>query len=121
MGRTAEIGAKGERIAVKYLRQNGFLIRDLNWRCGRYELDIVAERLGVIHFVEVKTRSSSGWCTPESAMTKSQFKSMRHAAIAYLAQIRFRGEHQFDLIAVEMQGDEPLDVRYIEKAMQSSW
>ncbi|MFI3279570.1 MAG: YraN family protein [Rikenellaceae bacterium] len=121
MGLTLEIGAQGERIAVKYLREHGFLIHDLNWRAGRYEIDVIAERWGVLHFVEVKTRRSSGWSKPEDAITKEKFSALRHAASSYIAQKRFFGETQFDLIAVEMQGDVAVEIRYIEKAMQCSW
>ena len=42
MGTTAETGRAGERAAVEYLRGAGYEICVLNWRSGRYELDIVA-------------------------------------------------------------------------------
>ncbi len=121
MSLTSEIGARGERIAVKYLREHGFLIHEINWRNGRYEIDIIAERWGTLHFVEVKTRKSGSWSTPEQAITKEKFAALRRAASAYIGQKAFRGETQFDLIAVEMQGDVAVEVRYVEKAMQCSW
>ncbi len=117
----AEIGAKGEAIATKYLRRNGFMIRDLNWRNGRYEIDIIAERWGVVHFVEVKTRKKGGWSSPEDAITSAKFASLRKAASAYLASHAITGEHQFDLVAIDMDGDNPSDIRYVENAMQSAW
>ncbi len=121
MTQAATIGAKGERIAVAYLRKNGFLIRELNWRNGRYEIDIIAERWGVIHFVEVKSRKAGGWISPEESINQNKFNALRRAASAYLAINFLRGEHQFDLVAIDMEGDTPSDVRYIENAMQSSW
>ncbi|MFI3332392.1 MAG: YraN family protein [Rikenellaceae bacterium] len=121
MTEAAIIGARGEKEAVRYLRRNKFLIRELNWRSSRYEIDIIAERWGVLHFVEVKCRKAGGWSSPEEAITEHKFASLRRAAASYLGQYYFRGEHQFDLIAVEMDGDRLVDLRYIENAMQSRW
>ncbi len=121
MEQKGQIGAAGEKRAIAHLRANGFLIRERNWRNGRYEIDIIAERWGVIHFVEVKSRKVGGWSTPEQAITKHKFESLRHAAAAYLGLNAIRGEHQFDLIAVDMDGQTPVDVRHIENAMQSTW
>ncbi len=117
----AIIGARGEKEAVKYLRRNRFLIRELNWRSGRYEIDIIAERWGVLHFVEVKSRKAGGWSSPEEAITAHKFASLRRAASSYMGQHYYKGEHQFDLIAIEMDGETLADLRYIEKAMQSEW
>ncbi len=56
-----QIGNLGERLAVKYLRGKEFEILDVNVHLGKYaELDIVAQKNEVIHFVEVKTGTSSG-------------------------------------------------------------
>ncbi len=118
---TSQIGTLGEQAAVDFLRSKGFYIRERNWRNGRYEIDIIAEKWGEIHFVEVKTRKAGGWSTPEMAITREKFNSLRHAAAAYLGMISHRGEHQFDLIAVEMLEMKVVELRYIEKAMQSSW
>ena len=47
MTAAAETGRAGERAATEYLRRAGYEICALNWRQGRYELDIVACREGV--------------------------------------------------------------------------
>ena len=53
---TTLIGARGEEIATEWLRARGYMIVSRNWRDGRYEVDIIAQRGFSLHFVEVKTR-----------------------------------------------------------------
>ena len=50
------IGRFGEDIACEYLEGSGFevIARNYNTRCG--EIDVIAERRGMLHFIEVKTR-----------------------------------------------------------------
>ena len=121
MSTTAETGRAGERAAAEYLRRAGYEICALNWRSGRYELDIVARKAGIVHFVEVKTRRAGGLTTPEEAITPRKFASLRRAAEAYMAQHRVRLEPQFDLAAVDLFPDGSLNVRFTERAMECNW
>lgn len=116
-----ESGAAGERAAVDWLRNNGFMIVEQNWRAGRYEIDIIASRWGILHIVEVKTRRADSLTQPEDAITKQKFRSVQRAASAYIAQRRLQNELQFDLMAVEILSDGSLNVRFIENAMQCAW
>ncbi len=50
-----EVGDLGESVAVEYLRRHGFSIRDRNIARKTGELDVIAEKEGTLHFVEVKT------------------------------------------------------------------
>ncbi|HDN84600.1 MAG TPA: YraN family protein, partial [Candidatus Aerophobetes bacterium] len=50
-----EIGKRGEKLAISYLKKRGYRILDKNFRCKIGEIDIVAENDGQIVFVEVKT------------------------------------------------------------------
>ena len=54
---TLTIGALGEEIACRFLVGQKFDLLDRNFRqkCG--EIDIVAEKWGTLHFIEVKTVS----------------------------------------------------------------
>src|SRR5581483_5783343 len=52
-----EIGNVGEGIACRYLENNGFKVLERNFlrKCG--EIDVIAEKFNVIHFIEVKSVS----------------------------------------------------------------
>ncbi len=50
-----EWGKMAEDIAAEYLLTNGYIIRERNWRIGnKIEIDIIAEKDGIIVFVEVR-------------------------------------------------------------------
>lgn len=57
MGITQKTGRLGEELAGRFLMKRGYKIVDRNYRRPWGELDIVAEKKGKIHFVEVKSVS----------------------------------------------------------------
>lgn len=121
MNTAAETGRTGERAAVEYLLRAGYEIRDLNWRMGRYELDIVARKEEILHFVEVKTRQKEGLTPPEAAVTRRKFKALTRAATGYLRSSGWNGEVQFDLVAVRIAANGSIEVELIENAMEYNW
>lgn len=57
MKNNVEIGRLGEEIAVEYLMREKFsLIKQNTWLAGA-EIDIIAAKNHIIHFIEVKTVS----------------------------------------------------------------
>ena len=48
-------GKDGERMAREFLVNKGFTIVACNWRSGRQEIDIIAFKEKILHFIEVKT------------------------------------------------------------------
>lgn len=114
-------GAIGEQAAVDYLRQNGFMIVERNYRVGQDEIDIIASRYDELHFVEVKTRKYGSMTAPEEAINERKLRAMRRAASAYMAQHRSMLEPKFSLVAVEMVGDRVEALRFVEDALQYGW
>ena len=114
-------GALGEQAAVDYLRQNGFMIVERNWRMGRSEVDIIASRYDEIHFIEVKTRKFSSLTAPEEAITEQKMRALRRAASAYLAQHYTDLEPRFSLIAIDVIGESISSLRFVEDALQYGW
>lgn len=117
----AEIGQAGERAAAEFLRREGYELCALNWRNGRYELDIVACKAGELHIVEVKTRRAEGLTAPEAALTLQKQRALFRAARAYVAWTHWEGDVRFDLASVNCRADGSMEVRFIPDAWQSHW
>ena len=103
----SELARGGEDIAASYLVRRGWTIVGRNVRCGRNgEIDIIAERAGVLAFVEVKTRSSDRFGTPAEAVTWRKQTRIRAMARQYLMTARPRaGSVRFDVVEVRWRGD----------------
>jgi len=121
MGHTLKIGALGEELAAEYLLKAGFTIRDRNWSDGRREIDIVAERNGVLHIVEVKCRKRAGLTLPEEAMTVRKFGLLQQAAANYIETHGLDLDVQFDLVAVDHDGGGGHRLRYFPDVMSPRW
>lgn len=79
-----EVGKKGEDLAAIFLAGKGYKVLHQNWRYKYYEIDIVALKGKKLHFIEVKTRSSSLYGYPEDSVGKKKFKSIKRAVDEYL-------------------------------------
>jgi putative endonuclease len=111
---TTETGRKAEKAARLYLEMRGFKIIEQNWRLPRYEIDIVAEKDGVVHFVEVKYRFKDEQGGGLDAITPTKLKQMRRAAWAWVDESSWRGEYV--LSAVEIAGPTFAVLSFIENA-----
>lgn len=120
MSKTAEIGRSAEELASRYLKDNGFHILHRNWRHGRYELDIVARKDGMLHIVEVKCRHREGLTTPEEALSHKKSSNLLKAAELYVGQNDTLSEIQIDLIAVEYT-DASAEIRYYPDVIHPVW
>jgi putative endonuclease len=95
-----ELGKQGEKMALDYLLAAGYLPLALNWRYGRAEVDIIAEKEEEWVFIEVKTRRGVKWGTPELAVHKAKQTRMLAAATAYTEERGYEGAVRFDIIAI---------------------
>lgn len=98
-----ETGREGELLAKKYLEKEGYEIITTNWKYGRLELDIVAEKQGVLHIVEVKTLSASTAGYPEEQVTSKKMDNLTRAADAFLHQFGRTMQLQFDIMSVVLR------------------
>lgn len=97
------LGHRGEALAVQELARRGFEIVARNWRCEAGEVDIVARKGDVWHFVEVRTRRGTGYGTPEESLTPAKQARMLEVAGHYMAEHGLEEvEWRLDLVAVEL-------------------
>lgn len=121
MNYTLQTGARAEEAAAGYLRSMGYKIVATNWRSGRYELDIVAEKCDTLHFVEVKCRKAGGMTTPEEAMTPAKAGALLKAANAYIESNAVMLDCQIDLVAADLMPDGSYIMRLIPNAVTLQW
>ena len=86
-----ELGKIGENMAADVLRSKGYQILRRNYRCKSGEIDIIAQKLGEICFVEVKTRQSFNYGRPCEAVTAEKKMHIKKAAGEYLTEMRMKG------------------------------
>lgn len=94
------LGHQGEILAKEYLLTKNYTIRDVNYRIGSLELDIVAEKDNWLIIVEVRTRSTDIFISPADTIGIQKIKRLVKAANAYIKKNNWQGETRFDIIAI---------------------
>ncbi|MBI34698.1 MAG: endonuclease [Flavobacteriales bacterium] len=113
-----QLGKEGEKIAVKYLKNRGYLIHHTNWRMSNLEVDIIAEDKEELVFVEVKTRSSSEYGEPEEAVVFKKEKDLIRIAAVYLENLELEVSARFDIISIIIE-NEKSNIIHFEDAFSS--
>ena len=108
------VGRIGEDIAGKYLENKGFSIVGLNYRKRYGEIDIIAQKGKITHFIEVKSVSCENLdqnvsrvtdnYRPEDNIHPQKLKRLARTIQAYLLEKFPKGEPewQFDAITVRL-------------------
>lgn len=101
-----QFGKKGEEMAQCYFQRSGYTILHRNWRYLHYEIDLIAQKGKLLHFIEVKIRSSGKHGLPEESVTRKKLKFLLKAADEFLYQNPQYKLIQFDILAITMNNDE---------------
>ena len=102
-----DTGKRGEELAIDFLQKQGFAIVLRNWRFKRYEMDIICEKDGVLHFVEVKTRRNDIFGYPEERVSKSKIRSMIKTGVAFQAQHPQWQQVQYNILSITLTNNIP--------------
>lgn len=114
MAQHNQTGNTGESMAAQWLPGKGFCILHQNWRHSNLEVDIIAEKENVLHFIEVKTRRTRKFGHPEDNVDKKKIQNLIDAAEEYLYQNPQWKRIQFDILAITMITNEPVEYFFIE-------
>ena len=110
-----DLGKAGEERAVIYLQQQGYEIMETNFTAHKAEIDIIARKNDWLIVVEVKTRSSIDFGSPEDFVNKKKIKLLVKAIDAYVEQSGLDLEIRFDIIAVIKENDK-FNIEHLEDA-----
>lgn len=100
------VGKEGEEIARRYLERKGYAILEQNYKTRRAEIDLIAQiRQGLfgkstVVFIEVRTKSSELYGTPEETITKAKRMRLKRNAAAYIHKVKYNGLYRIDAICV---------------------
>jgi putative endonuclease len=118
-----KLGDIGEKIACDYLVINGFEIVERNYLKKWGEIDIVARKSGLIHFIEVKSirqvssETSQGY-RPEENMHPWKLARLARVMQSYLLEKKLDSEWQLDLITVKIdEAHRKAEVEIIENVI----
>lgn len=118
-----KFGDLGERLASKFLRNNGYAVLEVNYQKRIGEIDVIAKKEKAIHFIEVKTRtesSSNMFGLPQEAVSFQKKKKLIRTALFYLAEHKLSDDAiwQIDVIAITINRDKTkAKINHIENAV----
>ena len=121
MAKTSAIGKEGEHAACDYLISKGYTVRDVNWRMGHLEIDIVAQEpaANCLHIVEVKTRANDEHFDPMQSINRKKINNLVNAANGYIQYYNLPMYVQFDVMILIGQAPD-YEILYIPEAFEPS-
>jgi putative endonuclease len=115
-------GSRGEDLAHRLLRAQGFTIVARNYRppSGNGEIDLVAWDGPTLAFVEVKTRSREDFGAPEAAVDEEKRRFLYRAARDYARRAGVEWEQtRFDVVSIVLT--DPPKVELMKDAFRPQW
>jgi putative endonuclease len=109
-----EFGKAGEQLAAEWLEQRGFQLISRNWKSGRYEVDIIASRNGILHLVEVKSRHDDLFGKPEDWVDRKKGMHLLSAGEVFQQKHPEWDQVQYDILSILLTPDGKRDFFFIE-------
>lgn len=97
------LGIRGEKIAIKMLKEKGYEILETNWRFSKAEIDVIATISDILVIVEVKTRTNQRYGNPEEFVTVTKQNLLIKAANAFIEERNSNSETRFDVVGITIK------------------
>jgi putative endonuclease len=92
-------GRSYERLAARYLEQQGFEVLERNWRAGPLEIDLIVHRGDLLVFVEVKAANTKSFGHPATWVDSRKVEHLTQAARRYIIDKNIEGcDFRFELV-----------------------
>ncbi len=115
------LGQRGETLGWKFLRDQGYEILEKNYRCPHGEIDVIARKNRKIIFIEIKTRSGTGFGLPEEAVDIRKQRKMTRLAQQYLKEKLVKeASAGFEVLSILWDGISEPEFRLIEEAFDAA-
>ena len=115
-----ELGRFGENAVAYYLEKKGYRRLKRNYLVKGGELDIIAEKDGVVAFVEVKTRTPEPLVNGLEAVTAAKRKMIIRTSEEYFRRFPHDLQPRFDVVWVTVSDRKVVGFRYVENAFDAS-
>jgi len=97
-----DTGKKGERLALLYLRKEGYRIIETNYTSRQGEIDIISSDKGCISFVEVRSKATEEFGLPEYTINKRKKNQIQRTALSYIKRNHLEDRDcRFDVVCIE--------------------
>jgi putative endonuclease len=113
-----ELGQAGEKLAMQFLKANGYQIIAGNVRFSIGEIDIIAQHQKTLVFIEVKTRRSAEYCHPVEVVDAKKRRKIKQMAMQYYRNKKYAAKGfamRFDIITlIWPEGEQPKIEHFVD-------
>jgi putative endonuclease len=102
-----ERGRRAEDVAATFLKQQGLILAERNYRCRFGEIDLIARDGDVLVFVEVRMRTSRTFGGAAASITAAKRDKLLRTARHYLAGIARAPACRFDAVLINGEDSAP--------------
>ena len=109
-----DTGKTGEDLAANWFEGKDYTILHKNWRHKNLEVDIIATKNNMLHFIEVKAVTTLKFGNPEDKVSEKKIRNLINASEEYLFQNPKWQRIQFDVLSITMIKNTPTEYFLIE-------
>jgi uncharacterized protein (TIGR00252 family) len=103
-----QLGDQGEDLAAAALKKQGYKILERNYTTPLGEIDLIARQGKTLVIVEVKTRKSTRFGSPQEAVSAAKQAKLRRLADYYMKDKRLTDTPvRFDVVAINLSDAGP--------------